>query len=423
MPLRERTIVDQREDFVKLALAPGANKRELCWRFGISRSKGYKWLGRYASQGRAGLADRSRRPHRSPLRTPPAVEAEVLRIREESNNAWGGRKIAWVLERSGATSVPAASTITQILRRNGKLDQRAAEHPGPCQRFERAQPNELWQMDFKGDFATGRGRCHPLTVIDDHSRYALGIEACHTQQDGSTRERLIMVFRRYGLPDGMLMDNGSPWGDSGGGRFTAFTVWLLRLGVRVAHGRHYHPQTQGKDERFHRTLAAEVLSGRHFADLAECQHAFDRWRHKYNHVRPHQALDLATPSQRYRPSPRSFPETLPAIEYGPGDQIRKADHDGDFSFKGRCIRLGKPFRGMPIALRPASEDGTFSVHFCTHQIGILDLREASAACGHVDIAKAMPTGRTGPTATTARLKAHLINPKSSIPHVPEHCPP
>jgi len=391
MPWRKRSIVDQREEFVKLALAPGANRRELCRRFGISRSKGYKWLGRYATQGRAGLADRSRRPHHSPTRTCEAVEAAVLRIREDSNDAWGGRKIAQVLKRDRGQIAPAASTITQILRRHGKLEQRASEHPGAYQRFEREQPNELWQMDFKGDFALGRGRCYPLTIIDDHSRYALGIEACANHQDGATRERLMMVFRRYGLPDAMLMDNGSPWGDPGGGRFTAFTVWLLRLGVRVTHGRPYHPQTQGKDERFHRTIAAEVLANRQFGDLAECQRVFDKWRHKYNYIRPHQALGLATPSDRYRPSRRSFPESLPPIEYGPDDCVRKADQDGDISFKGRCIRLGKPFRGMSMALRPAGEDGTFTVHFCTHQVGLVDLRKAPSACGRVDIARAMPT--------------------------------
>ena len=392
MPLRELSVMDQREEFVRLALAPGANKRELCRRFGISRSKGYKWLERYATEGRDGLADRPRRPRRSPMRTAVTVEAEVLRIREDSNNAWGGRKIARVMERDGAEVVPAASTITEILRRHGKLDLRATEHPGPFQRFEREHPNELWQMDFKGDFATARGRCHPLTVIDDHSRYALGIEACGTQQDRSTRERLAAVFRRHGLPNTMLMDNGGPWGDSGGGPFTAFAVWLLRLGVRVTHGRPYHPQTQGKDERFHRTLKAEVLSGRHFVDLTECQRAFDRWRNVYNHQRPHQALDLAVPSERYRPSERCFPEALPPIEYGPGDIVRKADQEGDIRFKSRRIRLGKPFRGELIALRPTTEDGVFSIHFCTQRIGAIDLRAvATSACGLVDIARAMPT--------------------------------
>jgi transposase InsO family protein len=387
MPLRELSIVDQREEFMKLALRPGANKRELCRRFGISRSKGYKWLGRYAAQGLEGPVDRSRRPRRSPMRTAAAMEAEVLRIREDSNNAWGGRKIAKVLERAGEVVVPAPSTITEVLRRHGKLAQHASEHPGPYQRFERERPNELWQMDFKGDFATSRGRCYPLTVIDDHSRYALAVEACGTQQDRPTRERLVAAFRRYGLSETMLMDNGAPWGDSGGGRFTAFSVWLLRLGVRVTHGRPYHPQTQGKDERFHRTLNGEVLSGRHFADLSECQRAFDRWRHIYNHQRPHQAIDLAVPGERYRPSRRSFAEILPPIEYGPGDLVRKADKEGDISFKNRRIRLGKPFRGEPIALRPTTEDGVFSIHFCTHQIGTVDLHDvAPSACGFVDIA-------------------------------------
>jgi transposase InsO family protein len=396
MAWRERSMMDEREEFVRLALSAGANRSELCRRFGIARSNGYKWLQRYLAQGRDGLADHSRRPHRSPGRTAVATEAAVLRVRAESNNAWGGRKIARVLlERDGCVAVPTASTITQILRRHGRLEQAAGEHPGRLQRFERAQPNELWQMDFKGDFATACGRCHPLTVLDDHSRYALGLEACATQQDLPTRERLVAVFRRYGLPLAMLMDNGSPWGDSGGGRFTAFAVWLMRLGIKVSHGRPYHPQTQGKDERFHRTLKAEVLLGRSFADLIECQRAFDRWRHRYNHVRPHQALALATPSQRYRPSAQCFPEALPPIEYAPGDLVRKADREGDISFQRRRLRLGRAFRGEPIALRQTAQDGVFSIHFCMHQIGTVDLRiTAPRTCGLVD--NAQPRCPQGP---------------------------
>jgi transposase InsO family protein len=396
MAWRELTVTDQREEFVKLALVPGTNVRELCWRFGIARSCGHKWLRRYLAQGREGLMDRSRQPHCSPARTPAAVEAAVLRIREESNNAWGGRKIARVMNDEGAAVVPSPSTITEILRRHGKLEQRASEHPGPYQRFERARPNELWQMDFKGHFPLSRGRCHPLTVIDDHSRYALCAQACGNEQDRPTRESLVMVFRRYGLPDAMLTDNGGPWGDSGGGRFTAFSVWLMRLGIRVAHGRPYHPQTQGKDERLHRTMKAEIALER-LADLEACQRAFDKWRHVYNHRRPHQAIGMVTPSERYRPSDRPFPESLPPIEYGSGDIVRKADREGDIRFKGRRLRLGKPFRGEPIALRPTSEDGVFSVHFCTHQIGTIDLRAvAASACGLVDIASS--TGCRGEAA-------------------------
>jgi transposase InsO family protein len=290
MPWRELSVMDQREEFVKLALAPGVSRAELCRRFGVSRSNGYKWIGRYVAEGRAGLTDRSRRPHRSPTRTEAAVEAQVLRIRAESNGAWGGRKIARVMRRDGPEPVPAESTITEILRRHGKLEQRASEHPGPHRRFERAEPNELWQMDFKGHFPIARGRCHPLTVIDDHSRYALAVEACGNEQELTVRERLTAVFRRYGLPFVMLTDNGPPWGDGGAQPFTLFTIWLMRLGVRVTHGRPYHPQTQGKDERFHRTLTAEVLSGHSFHDLTECQRAFEAWRQVYKRASQHPSV-------------------------------------------------------------------------------------------------------------------------------------
>jgi transposase InsO family protein len=385
MPWQERSIMKQREEFVRLALMPGTNMSELCRRFEISRNNGYKWLARYAAEGQAGLAERSRRPKHSPMRTQPAIAAEVLRIRAESNGAWGGRKIARVMRNEGFAPVPAQSTITEILRRHGQLVHRAAEHPGPHQRFERAEPNELWQMDYKGHFPIGGGRCHPLTVLDDHARYSLGLEACGDEQGSTVRARLTNVFRRYGMPFSMLMDNGSPWSDHG--PYTKLTVWLIQLGIKVIHGRPYHPQTQGKEERFHRTLQAEVLDRGSFVDLADCQRAFDKWRHVYNHLRPHQALDLDVPATRYRVSPRSFPERLPEIQYGPDDLVRKVDQDGYFAFKGRHFRLSKAFSRQPIALRPTTKDGNFSVHFCVQQIATLDLRADSNACGLVDNAK------------------------------------
>jgi transposase InsO family protein len=396
MPLRELSVLDQREAFVRLASARGSNRSELCRDFGISRKTGYKWIERHRLAGDGSLADRSRRPHRSPLRTDAATEAAVLRIRAASNDAWGARKIGWTLASQGWHAVPALSTITAILRRHGKLD-RPAQHPGPHVRFERAAPNELWQMDFKGHFSLAVGRCHPLTVLDDHSRYSLGIEACGNEQDGTVRNRLTMLFRRYGLPFAMLMDNGSPWGDRDGQPFTAFTAWLMRHGIGVSHGRAYHPQTQGKEERFHRSLKAEVLDRNSFADLVACQRAFDRWRRIYNHERPHEALGLQPPALRYRPSPRVFCESLPPIEYGPGDIVRKVDGDGWISFRNRPIRIGKAFRRQPVALRAGGDDGVFDIHYCVHRIGRLDLRAIDApACGFVDIARAMPTTSRAP---------------------------
>ncbi len=361
-----------KHEFVALALREGANVRELCRRYGVSPPTAYQLLDRYAQEGEAGLAKRSRRPHHSPNQTPVKLELAVLRVREE-HPTWGGRTIRRVLHNSGYGYLPSPSTITAILRRNNRLAT-GARAPHHWQRFEHAQPNDLWQMDFKGHFPTGAGRCHPLTVLDDHSRFALGLQACANERTETVQERLSAIFRVYGLPERMLMDNGSPWGNDAEHPRAPLTVWLMRLGIRVSHGRSYHPQTQGKGERFHRTLKAEVLQGRHFADLLSCQEAFDRWRGVYNTERPHQALDLATPVSRYAPSPRSFPETLPPIEYGEGDLVRKVMAEGWVSFKGREFKVGRALRGCPVALRPTASDGVWGVWFMTHPIAEVDLR-------------------------------------------------
>jgi len=373
MPWKEVSTVSLRLEFVTLAAAEGANLRELCRRYGVSPPTAYKWIERFRAGGPDALADRPRRPVRSPRRCAEAIEAEVLRLRGE-HPAWGGRKLRARLEALGHAGTPAASTITAILRRHGRL----ASGPPPAAafvRFEHDAPNRLWQMDFKGHFPIAAGRCHPLTVLDDHSRFALGLVACPDERDGTVRGHLTALFRRYGLPDRLLCDNGPPWGTAGSGqRYSGLGVWLLRLGVGVSHGRVSHPQTQGKDERFHRTLKAEVIQGRTFADLGACQGRFDPWREVYNHERPHEALGMAVPSSRYRPSARAFPEVLPAWEYGPTDAVRKVARDGTVSFRGRPIALGKAFRGERVAVRPTVEDGMFSVYFGVHEVARADLR-------------------------------------------------
>ena len=223
--------VERRVVFVRLAGAPDANISELCRRFEVSRSDGSKWLARYKAEGASGLEERSRRPHHSPARTPGAVEAQVLSVRLE-HPAWGGRKIHWVLKAEGTERPPSPSTITEILRRSGRLDGPRAGQSRDWTRFEREALNELWQMDFKGDFALDQGRCHPLTVLDDHSRYALEIGACGDEQATTVQDRLTRIFRCYGLPQRILADNGSPWGASRSGeQHTRLAVWLMDLGI------------------------------------------------------------------------------------------------------------------------------------------------------------------------------------------------
>jgi transposase InsO family protein len=377
MAWKEVSIVVLRRDFVMLALQPGTNIRELCRRFAISPTTGYKWLRRYRQDSQETFSDRSRCPQRSPRRSRRQTEQQMLSVRD-AHPAWGARKIRARLQALGQTRLPAASTIHAILQRHGRIEPSESAKHQPWQRFEHEAPNQLWQMDFKGHFALGNGaRCHPLTVLDDHSRYAVCLQGCHDERGHTVQQRLTETFRCYGLPQRMLLDNGSPWGSDSEHPYTPLTVWLLQLGIGVCHSRPRHPQTQGKEERFHRTLKAEVLSGLTFADLGAVQQRLDQWRSIYNHLRPHQALAMAVPSSRYQVSGRRFPETLPSLEYGSGDVIRKVQGHGRIWFHNRVFRIGKAFRGYPVALRPTAEDGLWEVFFATHAIARIDLRDSN----------------------------------------------
>lgn len=374
MPWREVSIMSERLEFVTLAASENANLRHLCRSFGISPNTAYKWLDRFRSDGLNGLEDRSRRPHNSPARTPKDVEKAIVKLRGK-HPAWGGRKLERRLLDLGFTGVPRPSTITAILRRHHLLDPtESAKHRAFC-RFERDVPNELWQMDFKGEFKLSQGRCYPLTILDDHSRFAIAVEACSKNNKILTQTALIKIFRRYGLPQQITCDNGPPWGSCYRSFYTALGVWLMRLGIGVSHSRPHHPQTQGKDERFHRTLEAEVLRYRHGTTIADWQLHFDQWRVVYNTERPHEALSMAVPASRYQPSPRRYPEQLPAIEYGPSDIVRKVRCFGHIKYAGRDYHVGKAFRGLHVALRPTTTDGLFDVFFCQQRIGALDLAD------------------------------------------------
>jgi transposase InsO family protein len=376
MPWKESTCMSERHEFVLLATAPEANFSLLCRRFCVSRKTGYKWLRRYFAGGVAALSDQSRCPNHSPRRTPASVEESVLALRTE-HPYWGGRKLRARLCVLGQTEVPAPSTITSILRRHDRIKSEDSLQHRRYHRFEHAAPNDLWQMDFKGDFSLSTtGRCYPLTVLDDHSRFSLGLRACPSQHREGVQQALTSIFRRYGLPWRMTMDNGFPWGVYVGGRcrWTQLTLWLTRLGIRVSHSRPYHPQTQGKDERFHRTLKLELLGDCKWRDLAQCQASFDRWRETYNCERPHEALQMQVPASRYRESVRCFPEELPAIEYPSEYLVRRVQKSGMMHLHGRQYYIGEAFRGLEVGLCPTTTDAVFEVYFCHRQVMTLDLR-------------------------------------------------
>jgi transposase InsO family protein len=369
MPWKAKTTMSQRQEFVELALKENANIRALCREFGITPRTGYKWIKRYQEQGEVGLYDRSRRPQHSPLKSSAVLEEAVLKVRR-AHPAWGGRKIQWKLAQDGIKPPPAASTITAILSRNEMLDSQESIKHSPVKRFEMEYPNQLWQMDFKGHFEMANGLlCHPLTVIDDHSRFLIGLKACPYQHSRAVREHLKDIFSCYGLPERMLMDNGAIWK----GFHTKLTSWLVRLGIQVVHGRVRHPQTQGKDERLHRTLKNELIIRQPFYDLNDCQSKFDAWRNSYNYERPHQALDMQTPGSHYQPSSRTFTGNFPPIEYEADDILRKIDCLGKLQYQGRKFRIGKAFKKTLVALRPTEMDGVLNVFFFKQRIAQINL--------------------------------------------------
>lgn len=374
MPFENKTVFMQRIEFISLAQKPDTNMSLLCKRFGITRRTGYKWLNRYEKYGIDGLLDQSRRPKNNKNKTPEEIEEYIAEIRR--NDHWGSKKIYKIVsnERSSGkypfNQIPSKNTITSILRRKGLISEENSEKAKHWIRYEHENPNDLWQMDFKGYFIMeDKNQCHPLTILDDHSRFNIGLFACGNETTLTVKEKLILVFRKYGLPWRILADNGNPWGtgyqmtQDNTRAFTQLEKWMITMNIIITHGKPYHPQTQGKDERFHRTLKSELLAYERFYNLDQTQKGFDKWREKYNCLRPHESLDLNTPSSRYKPSERSYSEKINPPEYNISDYKRKVDEKGTISFKGNEYKIGKAFYGETIALRPDIQDGVFNVYF------------------------------------------------------------
>jgi transposase InsO family protein len=332
----------------------------------------------------AGLTDKSRRPYNFPNQTIRGIDEYVVTLRKEDPE-WGSKKLHKIISNHKEQgiytypTIPCKKTITKILNRNGLIPSNRSKQSEGFERFEYEYPNELWQMDYKGYFRLlNRELCHPLTITDDHSRFNICLEACMNQQEETVRQALINVFRKYGLPYMILTDNGGPWGtagndsDEGFRSHTTLERWLIQLNIKLIHGRPYHPQTQGKEERFHRTLKQELLDYEQFRDYAHCQKRFDDWREKYNCIRPHEAIDFKTPAELYSPSNKEYPEEIKAYEYDLTDIKRRVDK-GIISFKNKEIKVGRAFSGEYVALRKSTKEETYDIYFCNQLIRTITL--------------------------------------------------
>lgn len=366
MPWERRTVYEQREEFAQAAMEC-RNFSALCREFGISRRTGYKWLERY----KAGMpmSDRSRRPARNPGKTPPEVEARILAVREDCG--WGAKTIHKVLEREGCTELPCTKTVNNILRRNGCIQEDESLKRRPFQRFEKDACNRMWQTDFKGEFRMADGNyCFPLDILDDHSRFLICIKP-NLSTGNVVIPTFIEAFRTFGMPDSILSDNGAQFAGFKKG-YTQFEKWLMDLDILPIHGRIKHPQTQGKIERFHRTLKSELLKRHSIADIEDAERQFQCWREKYNHMRPHETLGMRCPGEVYDPSGRKYPEEISPYEYGGQYHVIKVNSWGYVRFDKWQIYLSETMIGQNIEFRPSSDGETFAACYRNYKIAEVD---------------------------------------------------
>jgi transposase InsO family protein len=371
MPWKGETMEELREAFVQRALNKEKSKSALCREYGISRPTGDKWIGRHM-QGKP-MSNQSRAPFRTPQRTSAEVEESIVSLRRK-HPAIGAKKLKRMLENKGQAS-PAYSTINAILHRNGLITKEASLAATPMTRFEKAAPNDMWQADFKGHFALGNGtRCHPLTIIDDHSRYCLCLDAKENERYEGVKGSLLAVFEQYGLPDSFLCDNGNPWGTVQSVGYTRFEIWLMELGILTKHGRIRHPQTQGKDERFNGTLRKELLRYRELRDFSHAQTEFDQFRGFYNQERPHHALCMDVPVQRYCKSCRPLPQKIEDWTYARDVLTRRVKDSGYLTFRGQGYFLSEALGGKHVGVQEDA-NGVFRVLYRQFCVAMLHVDE------------------------------------------------
>jgi len=367
MPWECRTVEDQRKEFAQAAMCC-SNFSALCREFGITRRTGRKWVERYELH--QPLTDRSRRPHTTPTRTSENVEQRILALRAD-NPGWGAKTIHTVLSNAGYTNLPCVKTVNNILNRYGCIRPEESQKRQPFTRFEKAQCNVMWQTDFKGEFRMADNNyCYPLTILDDHSRFSLKI-APRLSTANVVIPVFLEVFREYGMPDSILSDNGAQFAGFKKG-YTQFEKWLMDLDILPIHGRIKHPQTQGKIERFHRTIKQELLNHTTICDIADAENKFDIWRDKYNNIRPHEALNMKTPGDVYQPSQRKYPETIERFDYGGEYHVIKVNSWGYVRFDKWQIYLSETMIDQYIEFRPSPDGESFIACYRNYKIAEFD---------------------------------------------------
>lgn len=379
MPWREQTALDERKVFIRECVAEEEDFAEICRQHGISRTTGYKWLGRYEAEGEAGLKDRSRAPQACPHAVSPDVQQRILALRG-LHPRWGPVKLrSYLKEHAPEQAWPAASTIGALLKRQGFTRERGKRRrtPGYSEPLAHAvEPNDVWSADYKGWFRCGNGeRCDPLTISDACSRFLLRCRAVERTDEAHARAVFEAVFRSYGLPRAIRTDNGEPFASPAPGGLSRLSVWWLRLGIRPERIERGCPEQNGRHERLHRTLKQETASPPG-ANLRRQQEAFARFEQEYNYERPHQALGNQTPASLYRPSPREYPSRLPEFEYPAGMILRRVSDHGCFKWSQRTVFLSWVLAHEVVGFRE-TDDGLYEVNCGPVFLGWFDAVEGA----------------------------------------------
>jgi len=379
MPWQERSPMDCRMHFMTDWQRGCWTMTELCAEYGISRKTGYKWVARHATGGAAALADGSRRPLTSPTAIDPTIAQIFVRLRKRHPH-WGAKKLRKLAITRGLirqAECPARSTICGLLAAQGLVRARRRRQRSPIltpQPFAPiVAPNDVWTIDFKGEFRLGnRAYCYPLTLRDAFSRYVLRCDALSGCGYHDTRRRLERAFGTYGLPDRMRSDNGNPFASPGLAGLSRLSVWWMRLGIAPERIAPAHPEQNGSHEQFHAVLKAHTTRPP-AAHAAAQQRRFTRFCVEYNTVRPHDALGDDVPARRYRPSPRPLPPRLPALAYPGHCEIRRVSSIGCVTWRNHQVFVAAPLAGEDLAFEEV-DTGIWTVWFATTALARYDDR-------------------------------------------------
>jgi putative transposase len=376
MPWKTVLPVDERIKFIEAVDGDDGSFAELCRRFGVSRKTGYKWLERYNEQGPKGLETRASVAHVN-AKALSEEDVEAVLTQRRQHPSWGPKKLrARLQELAICTRLPSPSTIGSLLKRYGFVRPRRRRVGGPRELTGLTvgeRPNDVWCVDFKGDFALGdRSRCYPLTMTDFESRYLLVCTALPSTKEVLARAVFERAFQEFGLPEFIRSDNGVPFSSVGVGGLTALCIWWIKLGITPERIEPGHPEQNGRHERMHKTLKAEGTRPAQYDQVAQ-QRAFDRFRHEYNDVRPHEAIGLRTPGSRYAVSRRPMPREPQTPTYPEMMTTRRLDDVGRLNLRGHKLLLARALANESVGLEEV-EDGVSDVYFGPLRLGAVSLR-------------------------------------------------